>query len=128
MLRDFTHHLLPNKPEELGTASMKVPSAQEIFSPTASSETHSDCTRFVHILKLSELRDKYVFDLCSCLPVDLDLGMNGTLQAIPNTCSPRLVTLLTFFGTFMEIGKVGLWCIVQNSISVTSSSTSVNIL
>ena len=105
VLRDFSSFCLTT-PQDVDTNTMKL-SAQEICSAHV-----SDNTRIIHILKLNELRDKLLFDLCSGLLVENSMGMKEELEPIPESCSPRLVSLLTFFGTFMEIAKVSMRCIL----------------
>lgn len=99
VLRDFSSFCLTT-PQDIDTNVLKM-SAQELFS------SHMpDNTRLVHILKLNDLRDKLLFDLCSGLLVEKNMGMKDELEPLPESCSPRLMSLLTFFGTFLDIAKV----------------------
>ena len=75
-------------------------SAQDLFAPNV-----TDSMRIVQILKMKEYRDKLIFDICSGLLIEKNVGMNEELEPIPETCTARLTSLLTFFGTFIDIAK-----------------------
>jgi len=98
VLRDFSKYCL-TRPQDVDSNVTKI-SAQDLFAPNV-----NDSMRIVQILKLNELRDKLIFDICSGLITEKNVGMKEGLEPLPNNCSEKLSSLLTFYGTFMEIAK-----------------------
>ena len=56
-----------------------------------------------------DCKDKLIYDICEGLMNENNIHLKEELEPLPSTCSPQLIILLSFFGTFLDLIKV---CIV----------------